>query len=300
MTPIEPGPGTSAPPSAPSDGGLLSGGAWWLVADAWWRTLAYCLLPRVIWLSLLPLVASAVLLGGLAWWGWDGANVAVRGLLDTWSWSQWLTSWLDQVGLTALRSALVPLLIVGLSVPVVVIVCLLAVGALMAPAMSGLVRQRRFPALVAREPMPWWRALLASLGLSGVALAVLAVSLPLWLMPPVALVLPPVIWGWLTYRVMVLDVLADWATEQERTALRARHRTPLMCMGLACGLFGSAPGALWAMGGVMALAMAPLLLIASIWVYTLVFAMASLWFAHYLLTALDALRRAPLNLEPTP
>jgi hypothetical protein len=273
------------------------GSTWWALADAWWRALAYSLLPRVIWLSLLPLLASAVLLGGLAWWGWDAANVAVRGLLDSWAWSQWLTSWLDQVGLTALRTAVVPLLIVAISVPVVVIVCLLAVGAITAPAMSALVRQRRFPALQAREPTPWWRALLAALGLAAWALLALIVSLPLWLVPPLALVLPPLIWGWLTYRVMLLDVLADWATDEERAILRAHHRGPLLAMGVACGLFGAAPGALWAIGGVMALAMAPLLLLASVWIYTLVFALAALWFAHYLLAALDALRRAPVNME---
>ena len=31
--------------------------------DAAWRALAYCLMPQVIWLSLLPLLLAAVVLG---------------------------------------------------------------------------------------------------------------------------------------------------------------------------------------------------------------------------------------------
>jgi hypothetical protein len=41
----------------------------------------------------------------------------------------------------------------------------------------------------------------------------------------------------------------------------------------------------------MFIALAPLLVPLAIWVYTLVFALSSLWFAHYALTALEELRR---------
>lgn len=41
-------------------------------------------------------------------------------------------------------------------------------------------------------------------------------TLPLWLIPPLALLLPPLILGWLTYRVMAHDVLAEHADAAER------------------------------------------------------------------------------------
>ena len=50
--------------------------------EAAWRAALYSLLPRVMWLSCLPLVLSAGVLGGLSWWGWSDANVAVRQALD--------------------------------------------------------------------------------------------------------------------------------------------------------------------------------------------------------------------------
>ena len=125
----------------------------------------------------------------------------------------------------------------------------------------------------------------------------LAVSLPLWLLPPLAVVLPPLIWGWLTYRVLVFDTLADFATPAERETLMQAHRTPLLTMGVLVGYLGAAPAALWALG-VLALALAPFILLLSVWIYTLVFAFAALWFAHYLLPALHAMRAAPTSLEP--
>jgi hypothetical protein len=62
------------------------------------------------------------------------------------------------------------------------------------------------------------------------------------------------------------------------------------------GLLGAAPGIVWA-SGVMFVALAPVLVPAAIWIYTLVFAFAALWFAHFALAALEALR---LEREPPP
>ena len=53
---------------------------------------------------------------------------------------------------------------------------------------------------------------------------------------------------------------------------------------------GAAPSLLWAVSA-LALVLAPFLILVSIWLYTLVFAFSSLWFAHYLLAALERLRR---------
>ncbi len=38
----------------------------------------------------------------------------------------------------------------------------------------------------------------------------------------------------------------------------------------------------------------------AIWIYSLIFAFTSLWFAHYALAALEALRREPVTAQVTP
>lgn len=265
--------------------------------DAAWRALAYCLMPQVIWLSLLPLLLAAVVLGGLAWWGWSDGVAWVRGLLDGWAVSQHVLAALDGWGLSQLRMAVAPLVLVLVVIPLVVVMCLLLVAAFMTPALVKLVVRRRFPGMVSRYQASVWHSLWWSFRATVLALLMLAVSLPLWLLPPLAVVLPPLIWGWLTYRVLVFDTLADFATPAERETLMQAHRTPLLTMGVLVGYLGAAPAALWALG-VLALALAPFILLLSVWIYTLVFAFAALWFAHYLLPALHAMRAAPISLEP--
>jgi hypothetical protein len=112
---------------------------------------------------------------------------------------------------------------------------------------------------------------------------------PLWFVPPLVLVLPPLIWGWLTYKVMTYDVLAEHATKEERQVLVKRHRNALLGMGVLTGYLGAAPSLVWA-SGVLFLTLAPLLVPIAVWIYTLVFAFSALWFAHYALNALHALR----------
>ena len=108
-------------------------------------------------------------------------------------------------------------------------------------------------------------------------------------LPPLILLLPPLIWGWLTYRVMAFDALAEHASKEERKEIFRRHRGWLLGMGVLSGYLGAAPSVIWASGALLAAAFVILLPLA-IWIYTLVFAFSSLWFAHYCLAALQALR----------
>jgi hypothetical protein len=138
-----------------------------------------------------------------------------------------------------------------------------------------------------------------SLGSTLLAVVALVVSIPLWLIPPLILVLPPLIWGWLTYRVMSYDALVDHASSEERRQIFKQHRMRLLAIGVLSGYLGAAPSLIWA-SGAMFVAMAPILVPVAIWIYTLVFAFSSLWFAHYTLAALEQLRKKNNALAPDP
>jgi hypothetical protein len=120
----------------------------------------------------------------------------------------------------------------------------------------------------------------------------------MWMIPPLRLVLPPLIWGWLTYRVMAFDALAQHASADERRALMAIHRYPVVGMGVVVGLMGAGPSLIWS-AGLMTIAMAPLLLPVSMWLSVRVWSFASMWFIHVCRAALHALRQraapAPLS-----
>ena len=153
---------------------------------------------------------------------------------------------------------------------------------LMTPAIVRLVARRRFAALERRHGGSFWSSVARSALSTLIAALALVVSIPLWLVPPLVLVLPPLIWGWLTYRVLAFDVLAAHASRDERIRLLADERWALLAMGVACGYLGAVPSLIWAMSA-LTLVFAPFLILVSIWLYTLVFAFSSLWFAHYLL-----------------
>ncbi len=268
--------------------------------DSFWRSIAYCLHPKVIGLSILPLVLMVVASFALGYFFWDSAVASVLQWLEQWQLLAFAVSWFESFGIGDLRAVLAPTVVLAVATPLIVVLCLVLVAAFMTPAIVDLVAQRRFASLERRQGGGFTGSILWSLWSSLLALIALLLSLPLWLIPPLVLVLPPLIWGWLSYRVFAFDALAEHATAEERRELMRQHRTPLLTVGVLTGFLGAAPSLLWASGALF-IAMAPLLIPLAIWIYALVFAFSSLWFAHYLLAALAnsrAVTNATAVVEP--
>ena len=274
-----------------------------LLLDAFWRAAAYCLHPRVILLSILPLIVVGGVAALLGYLYWDAAVASLRASMNGWPWMITLFGWFDSAGVRGLGNLIAPLTLVVLIVPVIVVLSLLLVAMLMTPALVKLVAKQRFPQLERKHGAGFWQSALTSLGCTLVALIALVISVPFWFIPPLVLIVPPLIWGWLTYRVMGFDVLAEHASVAERQALLREHRWPMLWMGTIAGYLGAAPSLVWAFGALTVL-FAPLLAVVAVWLYTLVFAFSALWFAHYALAALQALRaRQPpgtIGSQPVP
>ena len=261
-----------------------------LLIDSFWRAAVYCLFPRVIFLSVLPLVGMVVLAGVLGYWFWDDAVGQVRLWLEASSLLGMVWQWLERVGAPNLKTVVAPLLVIFAVTPAVVVVSLLTVSFFMTPALTRLVADRRFPGLQRKQGGSVLQSVGWSLLSVLLALGAMVLTLPLWLVPPLAMVLPALIWGWLTYRVMAFDVLAEFANPTERHSLLARHRLSLLGIGVLTGLMGAAPSLVWASGALFAAAFVILIPVA-VWIYTLVFAFSSLWFAHFALAALHGMRQ---------
>lgn len=261
-----------------------------LFLDSFWRALAYCVHPRVIALSLLPLLLTVALYAAGVYFFWENAIQGLQSWLSEWSLLEGLMRWLQSMGLSNLRNVVGPLLMLLLSLPIVILLALLSVSWMMTPAIVSLVSERRFPQLERQHGGSFWRSMGLGLGSSALAALALAVSIPLWLIPPLFLILPPLIWGWLTYRVMAYDAMVEHASAEERRQIFKENRAALLGIGVLSGYLGAAPSLIWA-SGAMFVAMAPILVPVAIWIYTLVFAFSSLWFCHYTLAALDLLRK---------
>src|SRR6185369_9924913 len=151
---------------------------------------------------------------GLGYFYWDGALQWVRAALESSDLMNSVWDWLQGVGAGNLKTV-APLIVIFAVTPLIVLLSLLVVAALMTPALTRLVAERRFAQLERKHGGSLAMSIAWSLGSTVLALVALVVSLPLWLVPPLILVLPPLIWGWLTYRVMAFDALSDHASRQE-------------------------------------------------------------------------------------
>ena len=260
-----------------------------LFLDSFWRALAYCLMPRVMLLSLLPLAMLLVLSVSWGYFYWSPTQDWVREMLASWQVLQGMLDWLQEQGAGELQSVVIPLVVIFAITPVLVVISLLAVSLMMTPGLIDLVVQRRFAHLALKHGGTTLTSLAWTVGSTVIAMVAMLISLPLWAVPPLMFVVPPLIWGWLSYRVMVFDALVNHASREERLAIGRKHRMGLLTIGVLTGYMGALPSLVWASGAVFAAAFLVLIPLA-IWIYALVFAFTSLWFTHYSLGALEALR----------
>ena len=82
-----------------------------LLLDSFWRAVAYLLLPRVIGLSLLPLLLAGGAALGLGWLFWADALSAVRGALEHWALVDAMLKWLENTLGAQFRVMLAPVIV---------------------------------------------------------------------------------------------------------------------------------------------------------------------------------------------
>ncbi len=267
-----------------------------LLLDSFWRAALYCLHPRVMMLSLLPLLLLTLVGGTLGYFFWSTAVEAVRLWLESSGFFSTILDWLTRFGMQSFRAAAAPFVVIILATPVLVLLVMFVVALMMTPALLKLVAVRRFGALAKADAglVPWLRSAAWSLISTLIAALLLLLSIPLWFVPPLIMIVPPLIWGWLTYRVMSFDALSSHASSEERTAIMKEHRGALLLIGIVAGYLGALPSLIWAFGA-MAAVFAVVLLPIALWLYTLIFAFSSLWFIHYCLAALEQYRAAQVS-----
>ena len=73
------------------------------MVDSFWRALAYCFHPKVILLTLLPLLLMLIIVMGLGMVYWDAALESIRTWIDASSAMNWAWVWLERVGLMSLK-----------------------------------------------------------------------------------------------------------------------------------------------------------------------------------------------------
>ena len=266
---------------------------------AFGRALLSQLHYRMLMLTILPFLLS-VAIWGLALW--QGLQPLIDWLQRTFLENDGFRisgNLLTMLGLGALKTVLVPLIAMWLLLPLMILTALLCIGVIAMPIIARHVGKRHFPVLEARKGGSFWGSLWMSASSFVIFVLLWLITLPLSLVPPLALIILTILWGWLTYRVMAYDALADYADAGELRAILRIHRWPLLIIGAVSGAMGAAPTVLW-LGGALSVIFFPLLAAGSIWLYVLVFVFTGLWFQYYCLTALQKYRAANIAGDPSP
>lgn len=253
------------------------------------RALSSVLHPRMLWLTFMPFAAATIVWGVALWFSWQTLIGATRNWLESWPLTTTLYGLFDWLGFSSLHTAVAPFIVIAVAIPLIVVTVLLLIATLSMPAVIRHLSKRQFASLEMRHGGTFAGSLVHSIWTTLVCLLVLVITLPLWLIPPFFALIPPLLWGWLTYRVMTYDALSLHASSEERRALVRQHRLPLLLIGVASGLLGSLPTLIWA-SSVWLIVLFPVMTAVTIWIYAFILVFTALWFGYYCLRALQRMR----------
>ncbi len=227
--------------------------------------------PRMLFALLLPfvimligaIVLFAVALGPLSSWMDRQITESVTVVQA----DQWLVS-LGLFSLIPLKAWLVPLTAIVILLPLSGILGLAVAAVCVMPMvvshLSGTtyadVPQQGRHAFVVSVWNALWVSVLFALGW--------LLTLPLWLAPPLGLLVSVFWWTFAFSRMMRIDAIVEHCSREERQLLLKRHNTGFWMIGLVCALINLVPPA---------------------WVFLPVF--SGLVYTHYGLEALRRLRR---------
>ncbi len=184
----------------------------------WWHVLWPPFVALIFWL----------LIGALFWA--EGMQLMSRVLPSLpWSGWEWLSQWAGGFLLLAALAALT------------FATALLLVAVVALPLLLNIIARRDYPDLVRHGENVFWRSLRNSLFAGAVFIIGSLLSLPLLLIPLVALVLP-LLWAtWLNQRTFGFDALAEHATAAELVQLQREQRAQFYLAGGSGALLAFVP-----------------------------------------------------------
>ncbi len=223
--------------------------------------------PAMLALLLVPFLVAVLGWGLVAWWVWDPLNAWLSASLFGGSGlMSWLSQWSGSLG--GVLTTLVALLLV---VPMMFASAVVLIAVFATPMVIRHLSQGLYRDLARQGSWSVGASLWNALSSLVLFLVGYLASLPLWLIPPLALVVPWLWWSWLTARMMRFDSLVEHASPQERNELIRRYRGEYLLLGLAVTALNYIP---------------PLFLITPV--------LSALVFGHFSLSRLAELRSRPL------
>jgi hypothetical protein len=157
--------------------------------------------------------------------------------------SRWemIDEWLLFMGLFSLKLYLVPLVAVVILLPLSGILGLVIAAVFVMPIVLRHVGQREYVGLALQGKYALAVSVWNAIWVGGLFVLGWVLTLPLWLVPPMALVLSVFWWAFAFSRMMRIDAIVEHASSAERRLLLRRHNRSFWFIGLIGGLLNLLP-----------------------------------------------------------
>lgn len=208
------------------------------IATSFSRALRSLSQPGILWHLIWPSLASVALWGALAWFYGGALATWLAGALGNFS---WLAGWFGAQQAASAASLTAGVLLFLALIPLIYVTAAMIVAVFALPLVLELVGERDYADLQKRRGGSQAGSLANALVALAWYLTGMIVSLPLWLIPGLALALPLLLSAWLNQRAYRYDALMQHADPDEYRKLVAAHRGKLMLVGLGAGALNYVP-----------------------------------------------------------
>ncbi len=201
------------------------------ILDALGRAFKSLLHPKMLVLTLWPMLLSLLFWGGIFWWFWDAWATDLTHLAQGYGVEDHLAQW----GFVWVAHWVVSLLLFSMLLPAVYVTSLLFTAIFAMPIMLKFVAARDYPELEQKFGGTLVGSVWAAVVAVSVFLILWVLTLPLWLIPFGPIVVPTMLSAYLNQRLFTYDALTDHASVEEFEQIKERAQGRLFSMGAILG-----------------------------------------------------------------
>lgn len=193
--------------------------------------------PKMLALMLGPMLAALLFWLAAALFFWE---VWVNRLTEVMQ-NGFVQQWLAHGVLAVPSHYLISILLILLLLPAIYVTALLITSILAMPMMVAHVAQRAYPQLEYRHGGSTMGSVLNSVLATTAYIVAWVITLPLWLLPPLAIIVPLLLLAYFNQRLFRYDALAEHASQIEYKHIVAHDKKDYLLLGVAVGVLQFVP-----------------------------------------------------------
>ncbi|MBX6316787.1 EI24 domain-containing protein [Pigmentiphaga sp.] len=192
---------------------------------------------------LLPFLVALAAAIALIWFFWTPLTEWLQGTLFGIPFVSDLDGVLVAVGIASLKLWLIPVVATLILLPLSGILGLVVAAVLIMPLVLRNLEKNDYPELERRGRNATVASVWNAVWVTTLFVFGWLFTMPLWLLPPLAVLLPIAWWAFAFTRMLRLDAMIEHASPEERRLLLARHNRGFWALGLICSLLNLLPPA---------------------------------------------------------